>query len=99
VKLTLLPLLGAKQINPRKEAAFRYEPQLKRTNSPSSCEPVISCEAVDAGPQAQLGRGHQLGVQPADVADDADEIRCCSPFDQPMALHPPRERLLPRRHA
>jgi hypothetical protein len=32
---------GAKQINPRKEAAFRYDPQLKRTHSATASEPVI----------------------------------------------------------
>ncbi len=55
----------------------------------------IAFKAVDAGPQAQLGRGHQLRMQAADLANDAYEIRRRSPLDEAMSFHPPRERLLP----
>jgi hypothetical protein len=66
----------------------------------SGCKvPRIASKAVDAGPQAQLGRGHQLRVQAADLADNADKIGRRSPLDEAISRYPTRERLLPRQAA
>jgi hypothetical protein len=55
----------------------------------------VAAEAVGAGPQAELGRGGHLGVQAAEVADDADEFGRRGPFDKAMLRHPPRHGLPP----
>jgi hypothetical protein len=74
-----------------------HRPELhERALPPERCFDSIAFKAVDASPQAQLGRGHQLRVQAADRANDGHEISARGPLHEPMTLHPPCERLLPR---
>ncbi|MCM8748346.1 hypothetical protein NET02_04245 [Thermomicrobiaceae bacterium CFH 74404] len=53
-------------------------------------------QALDPRPEAQLDRGHELGVQATEVTGYPHEVGGCSPLGQVVPLHPPGERLLPR---
>src|SRR5581483_4039122 len=74
-----------------------HRPQLhERALLPERVRERIGLEPLDAGPEAQLRRGHQLRVQPADSPDHVDELARSRPLDEPVAPEAPGKRLVAR---
>jgi hypothetical protein len=74
-----------------------HRPELhERALFPEGLVNRAALQSFDSRPEAQLGRGDDLGVQAADLSNDADEIGQRGPPNEAMSLHPPRQRLLPR---
>jgi hypothetical protein len=55
----------------------------------------LGAQVVDPARQGQLGRGHDLGVQPGDVGDDLQHGLGRGALDQVVAGRPPGDHLVP----
>ena len=67
----------------------------KRASLPERVAHVGLRDALHARRELQLGGPHHLGVDPADVTHDLDEILGCSPREQVASRQPAHPHLLP----